>query len=250
VISCGIDLGSRAVKLVLMDDGRLIHRAVYDTVVFYRDFGRVEAGEFSVSFGLLGLPAGFDRLTVTGYGRNTVKVKGASVIPEIKAHASGAVFQSGLSDFTLLDIGGQDTKVVKVVGGLTADFSMNDKCAASSGRYVENMAAILGMTLDEISAYHELPEKLSATCAIFGESELIQKIAEGVPRESLAAGVNLSIVKRVLPMLRRYPDGPVVFSGGVARNGAVAELVKTHTGREVIRLAEPALNGAIGCAVV
>ncbi len=245
----GIDLGSRSVKVVGYADGDVAHRASYDTARFYREYGRMEGGELMVSFEGLGLPAHPERLTVTGYGRNTVRVRGAQVISEVKAHTLGAVHQTGLREFTLLDIGGQDTKVVKVDGGRVDEFIMNDKCAASSGRYIENMAAVLDMSMDEVSLHFENPVSLSATCAIFGESELIQKIAEGKSASELAAAVNLSIVKRVLPMINRFPDGPVVFSGGVAKNAAVAELLRQHTRREVISLAEPTFNGAIGCAL-
>ena len=245
----GIDLGSRSVKVVGYADGGIVHQASYDTARFYREYGRMEDGLLMVSFERLGLPAHPERLTVTGYGRNTVRVKGALVISEVKAHTLGAVHQTGLREFTLLDIGGQDTKVVKVAGGRVDEFIMNDKCAASSGRYVENMAAVLGMTLDEVSRHSENPVSLSATCAIFGESELIQKIAEGVSASELAAAVNLSIVKRVLPMINRFQGGPIVFSGGVAKNSAITELLRRQTGREIIPLTDPSFNGALGCAL-
>ena len=245
----GIDLGSRSVKVVGYVDGSIAHRAVYDTARFYREYGRMVGGELMVSFEALGLPAHPERLTVTGYGRNAVRVRGAQVISEVKAHTLGAVHQTGLREFTLLDIGGQDTKVVKVASGRVDEFIMNDKCAASSGRYIENMAAVLGMGLDELSRHWENPVSLSATCAIFGESELIQKIAEGVSASELAAAVNLSIVKRVLPMINRFHEGPLVFSGGVAKNVAISELLRQHTRREVLTLAEPSFNGALGCAL-
>ncbi|HEY3347515.1 MAG TPA: acyl-CoA dehydratase activase [Nitrospirota bacterium] len=248
-MAVGIDLGSRAVKLVEYDGAAITRRQAFDTAAFYRDFGRLKDGTLEVDFAGIGInPAG--RLTVTGYGRNTIKVVGAKVVSEVKAHTVGAVRQSGLKDFTLLDIGGQDSKVMKVSGGAMEDFAMNDKCAASSGRYIENMAAILAMPLDELSRHFTNPVRLSATCAIFGESEIIQKVAEGVPAEEIAAGVNLTIVKRVLPMLARYPDGPVVFSGGVARNTAVARLIQETTGRKVVTLPEPTFNGALGCALL
>ena len=243
----GIDLGSREVKLIALDGGRAARREAFDTARFYREYGSLVEGELAVSFDRLGIDP--KDLTVTGYGRNVLRIKGVTAISEVKAHTVGAVSQSGLADFTLLDIGGQDTKVIKVSRGRMEDFVMNDKCAASSGRYIENMAAVLGMGLDEVSLYHRDPAGLSATCAIFGESEIIQKMAEGVPSPELAAGVNLTIVKRVLPMLARFPDGPVVFSGGVARNGAVAALLRARTGRDVVVLPEPAFNGALGCAL-
>ena len=115
----------------------------------------------------------------TGYGRNTLNLKGVRVVSEIRAHVSGALFQTGLRDFTLLDMGGQDTKVALVRNGRLQDFVMNDKCAASSGRYLENMAAILEVDLKELSSYWEEPVRLDATCGIFGESELIGQILRG-----------------------------------------------------------------------
>jgi (R)-2-hydroxyacyl-CoA dehydratese activating ATPase len=245
---CGMDLGSRQVKLVLVEDGAAVLKKCFDTAAFYREYGRISHGELSVELHKLGLPEDIP-LTVTGYGRNAVKVTGAEVISEVKAHALGAVFQTGLMGFVLLDIGGQDTKVVKVSEGRMEDFTMNDKCAASSGRYIENMANVLSMPLDEISYHYTDPVHLSATCAIFGESEIIQKMTEGQPPENIAAGINLTVVKRVLPMLARYPDGPVVFAGGVARNAAVAYLIKARTGRDLITVPDPLFNGAIGCAI-
>ena len=244
-MACGMDLGSRSVKVVCMESGR-VEKTVYDTVGFYRDFGRIVDAELSISFEKLGIAPSC--ITVTGYGRNTVRVKGARVISEVRAHTMGAMQVTGLKDFTLLDIGGQDTKVAKVAGGMLEDFTMNDKCAASSGRYIENMAAILEMGLDEISLHYDHPVQLSATCAIFGESEIIQRIAEGAPREALAAGVNLTIAKRVLPMLNRFPVGPIVFSGGVAKNGAVRAILSRLTHREIIALPDPSFTGALGCA--
>ncbi|MHB8174303.1 MAG: acyl-CoA dehydratase activase [Nitrospirota bacterium] len=251
MIRCGMDLGSRQVKLVLVDGGTVTLKESFDTAAFYREYGKMADGELSVDLARLGLSGrstGGITLTVTGYGRNAVKVKGAEVISEVKAHGIGAMSQTGLKDFVLLDIGGQDTKVAKIKDGRMEDFLMNDKCAASSGRYIENMGNVLQMPVDEISCHHANPAHLSATCAIFGESEIIQKMTEGTPPEEIAAGVNLTVVKRVLPMLARFPDGPIVFAGGVARNAAVAHLLKARTGRELVTVADPVYNGALGCA--
>lgn len=246
---CGMDLGSRVVKIIDYKETGIRSMIGYDTVEFYKAFGKMEGKELAVAFEKLGLAPELQKLTVTGYGRNTVRVKGARSISEVKAHTIGAVHQTGLREFTLLDIGGQDTKVVSVSDGSMVDFLMNDKCAASSGRYIENMARILGMGMEDIAVCFNNPVTLSATCAIFGESEIVQKITEGVPYEEIAAGVNLTIVKRVLPMLSRFPKGTIVFSGGVAKNKAVAAMLKVATGRDVLPLSEPTFNGAIGCAV-
>ncbi|ABZ83079.1 activator of (r)-2-hydroxyglutaryl-coa dehydratase domain protein [Heliomicrobium modesticaldum Ice1] len=244
----GLDLGSRYVKAVFMEDGRLVDYRCYDTLAFYREYGRKVDGELVVDYERLGWPTGA-AITSTGYGRNLVKLAGGQVIPELRAHTRGAIFQTGLSDFTLLDLGGQDSKVIKVAGGRMVDFRTNDKCAASSGRYLENMAAVLAMDVAALGECRDEPVELSSTCAVFGESELIGQIIEGHPIEHLAAGVNRTIVKRVEPMLRELYSPVVVFTGGVARNQAIRAMLEDALPVQVILPAYPQLNGAIGCAV-
>lgn len=249
-VLCGIDLGSRSVKIVMMADGRITTEKVLETVAFYRDYGRRQGGELAVDFAALGLGAS-EAVVATGYGRNTLAIAGATVIPELKAHVLGAVWQTGLKDFTLLDLGGQDSKVVKVRRGKMVDFQTNDKCAASTGRYLENMAAVLGISLEELSLHSDNPVELSATCAIFGESELIGRIVEGYPPAELAAGVNYTIFKRVKPMLAALTGAghTVVFTGGVAVGEALPRIIERELSVKVVVPARPQLNGAIGCAV-
>lgn len=251
---CGVDLGSRSVKIVLAarEEGKEalmeVRRERLDTIEFYRKYGRKEGDRLAVDLAALGLPA-IDRLVSTGYGRNTLQLAGGEVIPELKAHVLGAMHQTGLKTFTLIDLGGQDSKIIQVRNGKMVDFLTNDKCAASSGRYLENMAQVLGIDLDQLGNYTEEPVELNSTCAVFGESELIGKIVEGYPLPQLAAGVNATIVKRVLPSLRKFPGEVLVFTGGVAANRAVRKLLAQESGREVIVPAEPQFNGAIGCCV-
>ncbi|MGI1657737.1 MAG: acyl-CoA dehydratase activase [Desulfitobacterium sp.] len=251
---CGIDLGSRSVKIAVMECGlagdipqvRRLDRL--DTIKFYREYGRKVQGKLVVDFEALGLPE-VDSIVSTGYGRNTLEVAGGETIPELKAHVKGAMFQTGLEDFTLVDLGGQDSKIIKVKKGRMLDFQTNDKCAASSGRYLENMAHVLGMSLEELGEHAVDPVILNSTCAVFGESELIGKIVEGEPLSRLAAGVNETIVKRILPLLRTYTSEVIVFTGGVAHNKAIRELLGEGTGKEIVVPKEPQFNGAIGCAV-
>lgn len=251
---CGIDLGSRSAKIAILeratenDELQVKRLERLDTIKFYREYGRKIEGKLVVDFNALGLPK-VDMLISTGYGRNTLEVAGGETIPELKAHVKGAIFQTGLKDFTLVDLGGQDSKIIQVKKGRMLDFLTNDKCAASSGRYLENMATILGFTLEELGKHSQDPVELSSTCAVFGESELIGKIVEGEPLSRLAAGVNATIVKRILPLIRSYPGEVIVFTGGVAHNQAIQELLKEGTGREIVIPKEPQFNGAIGCAV-
>ncbi|WP_136523802.1 acyl-CoA dehydratase activase [Geomonas ferrireducens] len=248
----GIDLGSRKAKFALMRGGEILRLADLDTIAFYKKYGRIVDDELSLDLEGSGIFSAEElreaQITVTGYGRNSINLHGARVISEIKAHVAGARTQTGLSDFTLLDMGGQDTKVAQVVAGRLTDFVMNDKCAASSGRYLENMASVLEVSLDELSSHCDEPVALDATCGIFGESELIGQILRGYPVARLCAGVNLTLVKRVMPMLKRFPSDTLVITGGVALNGAMITLLRAQCGMEIIIPKHPQHNGAIGCA--
>ncbi len=242
----GIDLGSRFVKIVSDDNGER-RFFIIDTVEFYKKFGTTNEKGFHPELSGFGVESG-SIICATGYGRNNLKIVGANVISEIQAHALGASYQSGLDDFLLLDLGGQDSKVIVVSSGVVVDFVANDRCAASTGRYLENMARILGMDITELGTYWRNPAQLSSTCAIFGESELINLISHGEKLEHLAAGVNYSIVKRVKPFLLKYKDLPLVLSGGVAFNTAIKKFL-AEMGFNIIELKYPQYNGAIGCIV-
>ncbi|MBZ4687304.1 MAG: 2-hydroxyglutaryl-CoA dehydratase [Clostridiales bacterium] len=243
----GIDLGSRNVKIVLFKNNSLYKTYIYETISFYKKYGKKKSNQLQIDFSALGLPI-MEKVVSTGYGRLTIEVEGAESIPEIKAHLYGALYQSGLRDFTLLDLGGQDSKIIKVRKGKMVDFLTNDKCAASSGRYLENMAKVLDITLEDLSNHWEDPVSLSSTCAVFGESELIGKIVEGHPIERLAAGVNYTIFKRIHPLLAKFPSDTIVFTGGVANNKALVRILEKETGSKVLIPPYPQFNGAIGCA--
>jgi len=246
-VMIGIDLGSRSVKIVQMSGTDILHSAVYDTIDFYRKYGKAKKGSLKLNVEELGFTS--DKITATGYGKITVQIEDAVHIPEIQAHVKGAVFQSGLGDFTLLDIGGQDTKVVQVRDSHVVDFMTNDRCAAGSGRYIENMAAVLGIGLEELCAYSEEPVELSSTCAIFGETEIIAKIVEGYALDRLAAGVNYALYRRISSFLKKLYSENVILSGGGAFNSALARIITRESRCRVCVLPEPQLNGAIGCCV-
>ncbi|OPX84326.1 MAG: R-phenyllactate dehydratase activator [Pelotomaculum sp. PtaB.Bin104] len=245
----GLDLGSRSVKIAIMSEDRTYRLLKLDTIKFYREYGRKSGRQLTIDFSALGLDIRDAKITATGYGRQTVDVSGARVIPEVKAHVLGAAYLTGLSDFTLLDLGGQDSKVALVRNGRLVDFLTNDKCAASTGRYLENMAAVLNIGMEELSRHCQDPVDLTSTCAIFGESELIDKIVQGYSVSALAAGVNYSIFKRIHPMLAKLASEIIVFTGGVAYNGALAEIIRLKTGAEVVVPPNPEYAGAIGCCV-
>ncbi|MDN5347254.1 MAG: (R)-2-hydroxyacyl-CoA dehydratese activating ATPase [Clostridia bacterium] len=244
----GLDLGSRSVKLALLAGDEIKELRQYDTIKFYRQYGSLVEGKLLLDFEALNLPP-LQGLVATGYGRLAARIAGAEVIPEIKAHVLGAVWQTGLEDFTLLDLGGQDSKIIMVRRGRLVNFLTNDRCAASSGRYLENMAAVLGMTVEELGQYADDPVELSSTCAVFGETELVGRIVEGHSLASLAAGVNYTIFHRVRPLLEKYKSPVIVFAGGVAKNQALRRILKRELKVEVVVPAYPQYNGALGCCL-
>ena len=242
----GLDFGSRYVKIVHCRGGRFTRRRL-DSLDFYRDFFERGEGRFQIDWERLGLnlPAA---LVATGYGKNLLKNL-VPTITEIRAIFLGARFLTGLDDFILLEMGGQDTKVLYVKDGRVFDFVTNDRCAAGTGRYLENMARFLKIPLRDFSGYREEPVTISQTCAIFGESELIGHLLEGVPLASLAAGVNASVSRRALTMMHRYACPQVVFVGGVARNRAVVHFLREGSSCRVRVPPNPQFTGALGCCL-
>jgi len=240
----GIDLGSREVKAVVMEDGEVSLKKKISTMSFYKDFCRYD-GKLEVDIDKLGIGEP-DMAVSTGYGRNNTDLNKFKPINEIKAHVYGALYQTSLKDFLLLDIGGQDVKVVKVEKGIITDLEMNEKCAASCGRYLENMAAVLEVSVAEMSKFYENPVELNSTCSVFSESELIGKIAEGISLDRLCSGVNYSLYKRLRPLYTKFSARRLVISGGVALNAALNHYLKNDFD-EIIHLNDPQFNGAIGC---
>lgn len=240
----GIDLGSREVKVVVMEENKIVKEFKVSTMSFYKNYCKFD-GKIIVDTDKLGIE-NIDVKISTGYGRNNTDLKEFEPINEIKAHTYGAFYQTHLKEFILLDVGGQDVKVVRVEKGLITDLELNEKCAASCGRYLENMSNVLEISLDEMSSYYKDPVDLNSTCAVFSESELIGKIAEGVEIERLCAGVNYSMFKRLKPLLSKFKSRKLVVSGGVAYNEAIQKYLK-QSYDQVLRLEKPQLNGAIGC---
>lgn len=240
----GIDMGSREVKIVLMDKGTIINKQKISTMAFYKNYCSYN-GKLEVDVSRLGIHEEVNAVS-TGYGRNNTDIRMFRPITEIKAHVYGAIYQTGLKEFTLLDVGGQDVKVVKVEKGLVTDIEMNDKCAASCGRYLENMAGVLEISLEELTGHFQDPVELNSTCSVFSESELIGKIAEGVAPEKLCAGVNYSLYRRLRPLLSKFKGKRLVLSGGVANSEALSHYLKNDFD-EIVKLDDPQFNGAMGC---
>jgi predicted CoA-substrate-specific enzyme activase len=243
----GLDFGSRYVKLVYTQGGKGWGRRKLDSLTFYRDYLARAAGRLQIRWERLDL-ASPAALVATGYGKNLLK-EHFPTITEIRAHFLGACSLNGREDFVLLEMGGQDTKVLYIKGGRVFDFLTNDRCAAGTGRYLENMARFLKMPLHRFAAAWEDPVDISHTCAIFGESELVGHLLEGAAPGRIAAGVNASVARRAQLMVRRYPCSTLVFVGGVARNRAVVRLLKQGSDLQVLVPSFPQFIGALGCCL-
>jgi len=245
--ACGLDFGSRFVKLVYLDQGGVWRRRRLDAIIFYRDYLLQGRRHLSIDWTRLGLPEPA-ALVVTGYGKNLLQ-QIFPAITEIRAHFLGARQQTGLDHFILLEVGGQDTKVLYIRDGRVFDFLSNDRCAAGTGRYLENMARFLKMPLAQFAAARRDPVEISQTCAIFGESELVGHLLEGVEPARIAAGVNASVARRALSMVRRYRCPTLVCAGGVARNRAVINFLQEQDSFQVIVPPYPQYIGALGCCL-
>ena len=239
----GLDIGSRTIKLVLLEDGRV------------KDFYYVETSyDPQAKIKNLLAEVEYDQLVATGYGRNLAQAHfGAETITEIRAHALGVRYLFPEAR-TILDIGGQDTKAIALSPeGQVIKFEMNDRCAAGTGRFLEIMAMALGIDLAGLSALAlEAPQaaRISSLCTVFAESEVVGLIGRGEDRRVIAKGVILSIAKRSVSLLKRVKvHPPVVFTGGVAKNKALVkaleELLKVH----VLVPENPQITGALGAAL-
>jgi predicted CoA-substrate-specific enzyme activase len=241
----GLDLGSRFVKLAIEAEGQRQFLGPYDTAQFYRRCVQASADGPVLRRDILGLEDD-GPMACTGYGKARLG-NGVQMIPELEAIAAGAMGLTGIGEAVVLDIGGQDSKALLLKAGRMADFEANDRCAASSGRFLENMARAMGLELEEIGNYWEDPVELSSTCAIFGETELVGLIAEGHDMARLAAGVNLAILRRVLPLLARFRFETLILTGGVAYNKGLRELLRQRTGADIIVPERPDFVAAVGC---
>ena len=245
----GVDLGSMGTKIVLFD-GSVVDRLLLPTGWNPRETGEHAIRQIMARNGID--PAGFQRIVLTGYGRNSLKGTGTSVT-EITCHAAGSAFLYPGSR-TVLDIGGQDSKVIALgKAGNVSDFMMNDKCAAGTGRFLQVMAALLGMELDDFSRLPEdlAPQPISSMCTVFAESEVVSLLARGVDKSSLALGLLDSVATRACSMIQKLGgSGPIAFTGGVSRSRNLVGLLEKRLGRPVLTSSEAQYAGAIGAALI
>ena len=245
----GIDIGSTMTKVVIMDDG-IISSIVGPTGPEQRRLAN-KVMENALQQAHLPFEA-ITFLVATGYGRINVPFADKQVT-EISCHAKG-VAHFFPECRTIIDIGGQDCKGIKIDLGRPVDFVMNDKCAAGSGRFLEITADALGIQIEEmgtLALQSRNPAQISNICTIFAEQEVVSKLAEGIPLEDLVAGILESLANRVSKMVKRLRvEEDVVMTGGVAKNPGLVKAFSERLGCPVSVPSEPLLTGAIGAAII
>lgn len=241
----GIDIGSRTIELVVVDEAGQILGGIQDDTGFDP---MVRAREMTKE-----LP--YDYIMATGYGRNLFEISfDAPTVTEIKAHAVGARFIFPGAT-TVLDIGGQDSKAISMLdNGRVKKFEMNDRCAAGTGKFMEIMARSLGFNIENfgdeaLQFKNEL--NISSMCTVFAESEVTSLIAKGHSPQDIAMGLHKSVISRVAGMIKRVSgEGDMVFTGGVAHNLCMQQLLAEKLDREVLVPEDPQLVGALGAALL
>ena len=252
MICAGIDAGSRAIKIVLVDAGNLEIIATGTT-----DQGVNNNDLVSQLFHDLLRDAGCARQDVarviaTGYARNATSIAD-STITEITCHACGVHYKMPDAR-TIIEIGGQDSKLLRLnEDGAVYDFAMNDRCAAGSGRFLEVVATRLGVEIDELgemASKSKNPAAISSMCIVFAETEIVGLLAAGAAPEDIVAGVQNSIAIRVSGMVGRNITLPVAFTGGVAMVPGMDKALGTVIGQPVAIVPDPQMTGALGAAIL
>jgi (R)-2-hydroxyacyl-CoA dehydratese activating ATPase len=247
----GVDVGSTQTKAVIIDaERRIIGRSLIDT-----GGNVVSAAELAFERALAAAGLGREHVAYvigTGYGRYKVEF-GDAQVTEIACHARGAaeLFPAAR---TVLDMGGQDTKAIRIApGGDVLDFCMNDKCAAGTGRFLQSAAVALDLELGQLGPVALRGRRavpISTTCTVFAESEVLSWLARGRRIEDILLGVHRSIAHRSFALLRRVGiEEEIAFTGGVTKNVAMVVVLSDLLGTRVRISEESHFMGALGAAL-
>lgn len=251
MIYAGIDAGSRAIKVVLFDTegARIVASDLSDQGVEQERLAIVLFEKLLERTGLK--RSQISGVVATGYGRNAVRFANTTVT-EITCHARG-VHQLVPEARTIIEIGGQDSKVIALEnGGRVRDFAMNDRCAAGTGRFLEMVATRLNMDwekLSKLAAQSRKPALISNMCVVFAETEIIGLLADGKPLPDVVAGVQNAIATRVSALAGRFVSPPVYFTGGVALQPGMARALEEVLSCPVRVAPHPQFTGALGAAL-
>jgi predicted CoA-substrate-specific enzyme activase len=247
----GLDIGSTSAEAVILDGTSVVASSIVDTGYNSRRAADLALDRALADCGLTREQLG--PVVATGYGRIAIDFAEQQVT-EISCYAKGVAYLFPEVS-TVIDIGGQDSKVIAVgKNGRAVDFAMNDKCAAGTGRFLEVTARALELDvsqLGEVSALSTHDVSISNICTVFAESEVITLVAEGVERADIVAGLHRAIARRTGAMVKRIGVNPAVaFAGGVAKNAGVKCALEEFLDTSLIVPPEPQIIGALGAALI
>lgn len=249
IFTMGIDVGSTASKCVILKDGEEI---VAKSLI---DVGAGTSGP-QRAIDMVLADAGMAKddiayILATGYGRNSLMDIAEKQMSELSCHAQGAMFLFP-NVHTVIDIGGQDVKVLHIENGAMTNFQMNDKCAAGTGRFLDVMARVLEVKVSDLGRLGGMSQKtvgISSTCTVFAESEVISQLAMGTDKCDIINGIHRSVAHRVTGLAHRIGIVPdVVMTGGVAQNSGVVKALEDELGCPIKISPLTQYNGALGAA--
>ncbi len=250
MITAGIDIGSRTAKAVIMNDGQVVSSAICDQILRSREIASMVM-EKALQGTALSLKD-IQYVVTTGYGRFVVPFA-QEVISEVSCHARGIHWYFPTVR-TILDIGGQDSKAINCnERGRITNFMLNDKCAGGTGRFLEVIAEILGISLEEMGELHfQATEKISFStlCVIFAKSEVLNMLREGIKKSDIVAGLHDAVATVAHSLLKRISlIKDLAITGGVAKNPGVVAKIREKTGLEPLLPPDPQMIGAVGAAL-
>lgn len=251
MIFAGIDAGSRAIKVVLIDENlHILGMGLMDQGVRQAELAHRLLEQTAEGIGVKTKDVAFT--LATGYGREALEFADTTVT-EITCHARGVCSLIPVAK-TVIDIGGQDSKLIRLdEKGRVRDFVMNDRCAAGTGRFLEVVARQLHLDireLDEVAMKATVPSVINSMCVVFAETEIIGLLASGESPENILAGVQISIATRISSMAGRQIKDPIVFTGGVAMLPGMVRILGNMLGHPITMPENPQMTGALGAAIL
>lgn len=249
IYTLGIDIGSTTTKCVILGDG---NKYIADSLIIGGAGTKAPEEAFKMALCEAGLKKeNLSAILATGYGRFNFSETRLQM-SELSCHARGA-YQVFPETRTIIDIGGQDAKVINLNSqGKIANFVMNDKCAAGTGRFLDVMSSVLQLNIEDFEIEADKADKsirISNTCTVFAESEVISQLAKGESISNIVKGICESVATRVSYLAKRtIVEESICISGGVARNGAVRKALEHELGKRIMYSQQSQLMGALGAA--
>ncbi len=252
MIRAGIDLGTAAIKVVLIDQSKMLWAKAHPTVPPQAKISQelLEEGLQALSISKKALAG----VAATGYGKRLLPAA-ESIVDEISANALGVRILSGKKARTVINVGGQDLKVIKISPeGKATDFKMNDKCAAGTGRFFEMAERMLNVPVaqfGDLGLLSQAPVAINSTCAVFAESEIVSLLSRGEKQEDIIAGLHKSVARRIGDLIGALRlEDEIYLDGGPGTNQGLLLAIQEELMRSVKVLPEPQFTVAFGAAMI